>query len=287
MSKKYNFMHPHLGLPEGETEDSIYRYLEPFCVDDGDRAEMREYLREHLVRFLYTYSIMPRGEGKLLEIGANPYYMSLIIKKYSNYEHYGSNYFIGENEESYRIQKAVHATTGEEIECKFKHFNVENCTFPFEDNFFDVVMFCEVIEHLAGDPVKALKEIKRVLKPEGILVLTTPNVCRIENILKLIVGGNIYDPYSRHGVYGRHNREYTRNELFLLLKHVGFEFEDGFTTNVDRDKTFDPKQLKAVMKLVHTMENREYDLGRYIFIRARNTGPIEGKRPAWLYNEPE
>ena len=284
MIKKFSCLHPYLRLPDGETEDSIYKYLNSFCVEDGNREEMQNYLKEHFLRFLYTYSILPPGEGNLLEIGSNPYYMSLIIKNYTKYNLFCTNYFIGENSPGNRTQEMIHINKKKKIAFDFKHFNIENYPFPFQDNFFDVVLFCEVIEHLANDPVTALLHIKRVLKPNGILILTTPNVCRMENIIKLIVGGNIYDPYSRHGIYGRHNREYTRDELFLLLKHVGFEFEDGFTSNVDRDKAFDKKYLKPIMKLIKTMKNREYDLGHYNFIRARNTREVEGEKPGWLYN---
>jgi ubiquinone/menaquinone biosynthesis C-methylase UbiE len=45
---------------------------------------------------------------------------------------------------------------------------------PFEDESFDVALCLEVIEHTVS-PGRALKEINRVLKPDGILVLGTPN----------------------------------------------------------------------------------------------------------------
>lgn len=45
---------------------------------------------------------------------------------------------------------------------------------PFSDNFFDFVVSSEVIEHVP-DPYKAMQELFRVLKPGGIMVLTTPN----------------------------------------------------------------------------------------------------------------
>lgn len=44
---------------------------------------------------------------------------------------------------------------------------------PFKQESFDIVVNCEVIEHLQ-EPEKMLVEIKRVLKKEGKLVLTTP-----------------------------------------------------------------------------------------------------------------
>ena len=45
---------------------------------------------------------------------------------------------------------------------------------PFEDNFFDIVISSEVIEH-TPDPYLAAKELIRVLKPGGFLCITVPN----------------------------------------------------------------------------------------------------------------
>jgi ubiquinone/menaquinone biosynthesis C-methylase UbiE len=48
------------------------------------------------------------------------------------------------------------------------------CALSIPDNSFDVVISSECIEHVP-DPVKALREMVRVLKPGGFLVVTTPN----------------------------------------------------------------------------------------------------------------
>jgi SAM-dependent methyltransferase len=47
-------------------------------------------------------------------------------------------------------------------------------TLPFESNTFDVVSMLAVLEHLA-DPLRVLIEIKRVLRPNGTLILTVPS----------------------------------------------------------------------------------------------------------------
>jgi ubiquinone/menaquinone biosynthesis C-methylase UbiE len=47
---------------------------------------------------------------------------------------------------------------------------------PFPENNFDVVMLIEAIEHLTDDYLNpTLKEAQRILKPGGVLVITTPN----------------------------------------------------------------------------------------------------------------
>ena len=49
-----------------------------------------------------------------------------------------------------------------------------NRPFPFAENEFDLAWCAEVIEHLL-DPAFTIAEFKRVLKPGGLLIMTTPN----------------------------------------------------------------------------------------------------------------
>ena len=56
---------------------------------------------------------------------------------------------------------------------------------PFEDKFFDKMLCSEVIEHVL-DPVPLLKEMKRVLKDDGVLSLSIPNENLINSTKKLL-----------------------------------------------------------------------------------------------------
>lgn len=47
---------------------------------------------------------------------------------------------------------------------------------PVDDSSFDAILCTEVFEHIPY-PIKALEEFKRILKPEGILILTAPFAC--------------------------------------------------------------------------------------------------------------
>lgn len=163
----------------------------------------------------------------------------------------------------------------------FQHFNIENDSFPYADGEFDVVIFAEIIEHLLNDPCKVMREIKRVLKPNGTLILTTPNVARLENVARMISGTNIYDPYSGYGPYGRHNREYNRHELDQLLRFEGFEPTECFTADVHANNA---QAFYNVENIADLLRFREHDLGQYIFVKAvALSNKASMKRPAWLY----
>lgn len=58
--------------------------------------------------------------------------------------------------------------------CDSKRVEGSILELPFKNDFFDVIVCSEVIEHVPN-PKKAIQELQRVLKPNGILVLTTPN----------------------------------------------------------------------------------------------------------------
>ena len=59
---------------------------------------------------------------------------------------------------------------------KHKFFLIKRNTLPFKDRSFDIITNLQLMEHLSiDDNEKLLKEIRRVLKPEGKLIITTPN----------------------------------------------------------------------------------------------------------------
>lgn len=60
-----------------------------------------------------------------------------------------------------------------EVREKLRVCDIEEENLPFNDNTFDVIIMTEVIEHLKRYDV-AIQEIKRVLKSDGIVYLTTP-----------------------------------------------------------------------------------------------------------------
>lgn len=274
-----NLAHHPPALPPGETEESLRRYLASYWMEDGSgKDELPIYLEEAFGRFLYTLELVPDGTGRLLEIGASPYFMTRLLRKFRRYDLWLVNYF-GVGYE--HITREVLVSDDDSIVMEFTSANIERDTLPFEDETFDVVLLCEVLEHFTNDPLRALRQLHRVLKTGGRLILTTPNVARLANVVRLIEGGNPYDPYSGFGPYGRHNREYTRQEVVQLLEYLGFQIERIFISDVHAN---DAHFYGDPAKSFHLVEQRRDELGQYIFVEASKTGaPPAPRKPKWLY----
>ncbi len=102
---------------------------------------------------------------------------------------------------------------------------------PFRDSTFDKVVASEVLEHLEDDQ-KALKEIFRILKHQGILVISTPSICYpflwdpINWILQHFFGMHIEKGFFS-GIWNQHIRLYELGDLERKFKEAGFKVETG------------------------------------------------------------
>jgi SAM-dependent methyltransferase len=98
---------------------------------------------------------------------------------------------------------------------------------PVGDDEADAVLLADVIEHLPGSPLPLLGEIRRVLRPGGLLVLTTPNATRVHARLRLLFGRSVWPPLDvvlgPDAIHPSHHREYTRADLERVLALAGFE----------------------------------------------------------------
>ncbi|MFI7315643.1 class I SAM-dependent methyltransferase [Streptomyces venezuelae] len=101
---------------------------------------------------------------------------------------------------------------------------------PFADGAADAVLFSEVVEHLV-DPDSALDELRRVLRPGGHLMLSTPNLAAWYNRGLLLAGVQpVFSEVSLRGIHGRpgkevvgHLRLYTARALREFVAASGFE----------------------------------------------------------------
>jgi len=113
--------------------------------------------------------------------------------------------------------------------------NIETERLPHADGSVDLVLFNELFEHLRINPIATLREVLRILRPGGTLLLSTPNLLSLGGLRNLLWRGRaasavsaLYDEYAKlqtHGSMG-HVREYTPVEVTEFVTRVGFTVEE-------------------------------------------------------------
>jgi len=97
------------------------------------------------------------------------------------------------------------------------------CDLPFKDEEFDFILCNHVLEHIPDD-TKAMKELYRILKPNGMAILQIPQDLNRE---KTFEDNSITDPKKRAKIFGQydHVRIYGR-DYFEKLRTIGFKVEE-------------------------------------------------------------
>lgn len=224
--------------PAPDSDPSAAAFKEFLLTLDSSSAEERAYLMMHLNRLATTLSIVPRPlrrPSRALELGC---YMQMTpaLKLKCGYEEIRGAYFgqLGLN-----VRRSASIAGREVFACDIDLFDVESDMFPYPDDCFDLVLACEIIEHLERDPMHMLLEISRVLTTDGKLLITTPNSASISSIANLLQGNRNAQVFSSYPlpekgeIKGVHVREYTSIELQNVLNCAGFRIQQFFTTRCD------------------------------------------------------
>jgi 2-polyprenyl-3-methyl-5-hydroxy-6-metoxy-1,4-benzoquinol methylase len=116
-------------------------------------------------------------------------------------------------------QDPVAAEEAREVCAEVLVGDAETIDLPFEPASFDVVLCGDLIEHLR-DPERFLARVRPLLRSDGRLVLTTPNVANWANRLGLLLGRW---RYTDRGILDRtHLHLFTRATLVETLRRAGY-----------------------------------------------------------------
>lgn len=234
--------------------EKLRTYLHSFGFPGADNRFIEHYVNDALARFFHTLDLLPVAAGqRVLEIGANPYLFTLLLRRFYAFDLELTNFFshsVYDVEVNPGRQVLESAAFGEREEFDFLTVNIELSDYPYAEGSFDTVLFCEVLEHIVVDPFACFPKLLRILRPGGRLVITTPNAVRLINFAHMLAGRNFFDRYHpQNGIYGRHNREFTLSELAALLPQFGFEIEEA--------KTLDRYNYEHIPMTVDSYDARE------------------------------
>ena len=99
---------------------------------------------------------------------------------------------------------------------------------PFPDNFRNVVLAIDILEHLFS-PKDLLLEINRVLKPDGIAIISVPNHFYWNMRIRILKGKGIILPFHKSNEWDYfHIRFFTLQSFEKLIKQTRFTIQERF-----------------------------------------------------------
>ena len=135
----------------------------------------------------------------------------------------------------FRNQKNLEYTTTD-LFSPLADVKADICDLPFEDNSFDTILCNHVLEHIPDD-TKAMQELYRILKPNGMAILQIPQDLDRETTFE---DDTIVDKKERTKIFGQydHVRVYGR-DYFDKLRSIGFNVKEEAYT-----KTFSTEEIE-------------------------------------------
>jgi glycosyltransferase involved in cell wall biosynthesis/SAM-dependent methyltransferase len=251
------------------------------------QSEGHRYMELHLDRLIRTLGVTPRGANsqRILEMGC---YLQ-ITPALQDLWGYGEvrGCYLGAGEHQARV---VQSRDGDTFECMIDLFDAEVDAFPYPNHHFHTVLCCELLEHLQRDPMQMMREIHRVLAPEGILVLTTPNAASLRAVYSILGGHNpkYQNRYPRpiqNGGLARDPgdfREYSPTEVAQLLSDSGFVVL-RLETGPYKETPF--PEAGWVKNLLEQAKRSTLLREDCIFAVGRKAAIPKNHYPAWLYDE--
>ena len=117
---------------------------------------------------------------------------------------------------------------------------------PFPAGEMDVVYAGALIEHLY-DPESFLRECRRVLCEEGIVIVSTPNIASLTSRLRMLLGrGPKFYASALGWEFGGHIRIFTAPGLRRLLEETGFAVEEMVSNLVSFLPTWETRRPWSV-----------------------------------------
>ncbi len=165
--------------------------------------------------------VMPADEDVILDIPCGRgFYLNMI-------RYVSKCHLVGAELDGDVIRKAQ-ANVGHLPDIQLNQANIY--ALPYPDNTFDAVILSEILEHI-DDDVAGLREVYRVLKPNGVVAITVPNADypfwwdpinrTLEFLFKRPIRSGMFA-----GIWANHVRLYRRDQLRSSVLAAGFKVEE-------------------------------------------------------------
>lgn len=190
--------------------------------------DARWYTRKHARRFFSAYKFFLKNlkpGAKILSIGAFYGSIEKMLKEALNAE-----VTVVDFPDSVEQQRAYYDFLG----FKYVGIDLSQGLSGLPENYFDMIIYTEVIEHIPTSPYNQIKPFDKFLVKGGKIAISTPNQSSIVHIAKLFMGIPLYDTpdkfFSPVGPENLqvHRREYMPCELVEAFDQMGYKSDYSF-----------------------------------------------------------
>lgn len=202
--------------PDEIKRSDEYKDDDPYTVIENLNSEFHQRrlnCTTELIRNLNTSKNL-----KLLDLGCGQgHFTDKINKEFQNYDVCGLDYSI---------------TAIDYANSNFKNidFIVANAyNPPYVDEYFDIIVCNNIWEHVP-DPLNLLQAISRILKPNGLLIISTPNRYRLGNLLRACLGKKVVFLSKSHVT------EYTIGQIIEQFKFGGYKINKIYSPSIKESK---------------------------------------------------
>ncbi len=216
--------------------DQVASEVEP--DDERWTHSFGQYLSDHRSRLAFDLELIqshiPR-DALILEYGSVPLLLTGALKKLG-YDVQGLDIY------PERFSSAIRTLGITVLKCDIEHERV-----PIDDDSVKAVLFNELFEHLRINPIFTMREVYRVMRSGGVLLLSTPNLRSLAGLAHLLLRNEayscsrgIYEQYEKLDTIGHmgHVREYTAKEVANFLSRIGFEIEETIYRGTFRSRLY-------------------------------------------------
>lgn len=255
--------------------DRSYEALVPYS--EKYRGDKKRFLRS--LEILSKAGVFTKRK-QILEIGCGIGIMAVACKL-CGADVYGIDKFIFPDEDKnlYTIDNTDDNFTQlqrvwDEYSINISSADIENEALPFANEKFDLVNFDATIEHLKHSPKMLFAEVRRVLKKDGLFLVTTPNLANLLRRVRFMVGRSpnwdVTEYFNEGPNFRGHRREFTLKELISMLLWSEFQIESIKTYNVFSNyrRLLKPKKVIYQLSLILSVP----------FTRAREMLYVLGKK---------
>ncbi len=203
--------HHQVGSPAVETSAGWFAEIAQLVAAANAPEAIRQYLYRSSERLLYTAGLL-KSLGitgkKACELG--PGGIGLVCSRQ-----------FGAQLDAYDFVEEFFKPVYEQQAIPWYTLDM-NCSSRLRSDDYDFIIFCEVFEHLARWPVETLSELRQCLKKGGTLLLTTQNLHRLSQRIRMLLGRPLFAPFVREELCMGHLREYAAAEIGFLMSRAGF-----------------------------------------------------------------